>query len=504
MLTRLQLMREKLNNIEFEDFPSNIKPAVRNAILQLQQNPNIVIRQADKGSCIVIQDKSVYIWEGEQYLEDLSTYTPSQKDRTEEITHKANWAINHHHQLGTITNYHRQQILSDPKEVRTQRLYFLRKVHKHPHKLRPIVSACSGPTDKISGFLVKILTPHLEDIPSLMKNSVQVVNILESLDLSNQPEVLLVTLDVKSLYQSIPQGVGIEMILQRVSPTNPPTSRSRPFKNMLRDLMRIVLGDNHFSFNGKLYTQKKGVAIGTKCAPHLANIFLASLEKKALNTWEGTPPIKWLRFIDDILMIWGGGEEELSTFLHHLNSQMTAIQFTMEMSRYTITFLDLQIFKGSRFNNKGILDTSLHVKETNPQCFLHYSSCHPHPTFKTIMRGEIIRTLRCTSSPGDFSTNLEHLMKKFRQRGYPKWLIREPSSNIQFSMRKNLLQPKERRSLEEDVTIFTSIFNPAAPSKKIRKALEDRETPFSPMVLRPRPTTILNKLVKSKNTEELH
>ena len=362
------------------------------------------------------------------------------------------------------------------------------------------VSACSGPTEKISGFLVKILGPHLNDIPSLVTNSINVVNILEALDLHEQPDLHLVTFDVKSLYQSIPQGAGIEMVLQRVSPTTPPTSRERPFKNMLRDLLRIILGDNHFSFNDKLYTQRKGVAMGTKCAPHLANIFMASVEEKALRSWKGTPPIKWLRFIDDILMIWEGDRNELDAFHHHLNNQMAAIQFTMESSQDSITFLDLQISKGHRFSTSGILDVSLHIKETNPQCFLHYSSCHPHPTFKTILRGEIIRTLRCTSSPISFSSNLEHLLEKFRQRGYPEWLLREQSSNIQFAMRNELLRPKQKRGLEEDVTVFTSIFTPAVTTRKIRKALEDNQTPFSPMVLRPRPTTILNKLVKSKTS----
>ena len=133
-------------------------------------------------------------------------------------------------------------------------MYFLRKVHKHPHKLRPIVSACSGPTENISGFMVKIFEPHLEDITSLVRNTMAVVNVLEGLDLGASPDVLLVTFDVQSLYTSIPQGVGIEMVLQRISPTTPPTSRERHFKNMVRDLLKIILGDNHFSFNDKQYT----------------------------------------------------------------------------------------------------------------------------------------------------------------------------------------------------------------------------------------------------------
>ncbi len=34
-------------------------------------------------------------------------------------------------------------------KVRTQRMYFLKKLHKNPHGIRPIVSGCSGPTERI-------------------------------------------------------------------------------------------------------------------------------------------------------------------------------------------------------------------------------------------------------------------------------------------------------------------------------------------------------------------
>ena len=292
------------------------------------------------------------------------------------------------------------------------------------------------------------------------------------------------------------------MVLQRVSPTTPPTSRDRPFKNMMRDLLRIVLGDNHFCFNDQHYTQKSGVAMGTKCAPHLANLFMASLEEKALRTWEGTKPIIWLRFLDDVLMLWKGSREELDGFHTHLNNQMASIKFTMEASKESIVFLDLKIEKGPRFIQKGILDLSLHIKQTNPQCFLHYSSCHPLSTFKTILRGEIIRALRCTSSSVTFITTLDKLCNKFRERGYPDWLIRQQSEDIKHSHRESLLHPKERRSLEEDVTLFSSIFTPGVKSSTIQAALHDEETPFSPMVMRLRPSSLRDRLVRAQVTGE--
>ena len=225
---------------------------------------------------------------------------------------------------------------------------------------------------------------------------------------------------------------------------------------------------------------------------------MASLEERALASWEGTQPLKWLRFIDDIFMIWPGSSAELNSFHSHLNNQMSSIRFTMEASTESAIFLDLRIYKGARFSEIGILDTSLHIKDTNPQCFLHFSSCHPFHTFKTVLRGEIIRALRCTSSPTVFTKILCQLLQKFRERGYPKWLIKQEASTIQHSKRKELLNPPDRRTLEADVTLFESIFTPGVSSSSIRRALEDEETPFCPMVLRPRPTSIKDKLVRAK------
>ena len=471
---------------------------VRSAIDELANNKSLVIRQADKGSCTVILNTNQYLSEGHQHLADPTTYRLCTQDRTKEVAHKANWAIKHHTEVGTLTRYLRGQLLTDVDTVRTQQLYFLRKVHKQPHRIRPIVSASSGPTEKISGHLCKRFAPHLEDVKSLVKNSIQVVQTLEALDLSADPDITLVTFDVESLYPSIPQGPGIEMVLQRVCPTSPPTSKRSNLKNMLREFFKIVLGDNHFEFHNQHYDQIRGVAMGTRCAPQFANLFLATLEERALASWQGTKPKLWLRFFDDVLMLWKGNQQELQSFHNHLNQQMASIHFTMESSPDQAVFLDLHITKGSRFREQRILDVSLHVKETNPQNFLHYSSCHPPATFTTIIRGEILRTVRCTSNQMSYTTILDRLLQKFKSRGYPEWLLRQCAELVSFKDRKKLLQPAPKKLLEENTTIFCATYSPSINSSTIRKMLVDPETPFNPMVLRTRPTSIQDRLVRTK------
>ena len=196
-------------------------------------------------------------------------------------------------------------------------------------------------------------------------------------------------------------------------------------------------------------------------------------------------------------MLWKGNQQELELFHNHLNQQMSTIFFTMESSQEQAVFLDLQITKGSRFREKKILDVSLHVKKTNPQNFLQYSSCHPPATFTTIIRGEILRAVRCTSNYLAYTTILDRLLEKFKSRGYPEWLIRQTAEHINFQDRKKLLQPAPKRTLEENTTVFCTTYTPAINSSAIRKMLVDPETPFNPMVLMTRPTSIQDRLVSS-------
>ena len=55
--------------------------------------------------------------------------------------------------------------------LRTSCIYFLPKIHKLNKPGRPIVSACSCPTELISSYLDKIMTPIVKALPTYIKDS---------------------------------------------------------------------------------------------------------------------------------------------------------------------------------------------------------------------------------------------------------------------------------------------------------------------------------------------
>ena len=64
-------------------------------------------------------------------------------------------------------------------------MYFLKKLHKTPHGIRPIVSGCSGPTERVSSFLDHIVKPLVPTIPSYIKDSPHLISLLENTPIPN-------------------------------------------------------------------------------------------------------------------------------------------------------------------------------------------------------------------------------------------------------------------------------------------------------------------------------
>ena len=67
---------------------------------------------------------------------------------------------------------------------------------------------------------------------------------------------------------------------------------------------------NHFTFSSKLYLQIKGCAMGTICGTAYANIFTAYFEEKCIYPVIDAKTLLYLRFIDDMFMIWTKSEKD--------------------------------------------------------------------------------------------------------------------------------------------------------------------------------------------------
>jgi len=96
------------------------------------------------------------------------------------------------------------------------------------------------------------------------------------------------------------------------------------------ELLRIATKNQLFQFEGNLYEQVEGVAMGSLLGPLMANAFMGKIEKQ-LET-ENKLPIFYKRFVDDTLSAMPD-PEAASEFLTTLKKSHPSVDFTMELEK---------------------------------------------------------------------------------------------------------------------------------------------------------------------------
>ena len=156
--------------------------------------------------------------------------------------------------------------------------YGLPKTHKQNVPLRPIISSIGTFSYKIAKYLAKILSPLAQN-SHLLKNSNDFINRLNKLKLRNS---YMVSFDVESLLTNVPLDYTINLILERIY-QDKELDILIP-EHDLKRLLELCTKDNIFLFNGLLYQQIDGVAMGSPLGPLLANVFMSHVEKLLFNS----------------------------------------------------------------------------------------------------------------------------------------------------------------------------------------------------------------------------
>ena len=222
-------------------------------------------------------------------------------------------------------------------------------------------------------------------------------------------------------------------------------------------MLRLVLKDNSFQFNGRHYLQTHGSAMGTKTAVSFANIFITKIETEILSKAVSKPTV-WKRYIDDVFSLWNISKPDIETFIEQANLHHPTIKFTPEISDTETVFLETMVYKGMRFKDQSILDVKTHFKPTETFQYTHFTSCHP----------EALRILRTNSSKDTFEENISKFKRHMRDRGYPRNLVEKLLSEIKFTRRGSVL--KGNNKTQKDILPFVKQY--LQPSVSNLKELE--------------------------------
>ena len=426
---------------------SNLSKEEWRALFQLKKRQDIVIKPADKGGAVVVWDKRLYIEEASKQLNNATFYNPRTNDPIICNNEIVKETIEELIDCGQLPSSAKNLRIYD-SDLGKPCLYLLPKIHKLGNPGRPIVSACSCPTELISDFLDTVFQPIVANLPSFIKDTSHMLKSLDSLVLPNEDH-LLFTMDVSSLYTSIPHADGLSAISFFL---NKKANLKIPASAILR-LTELVLNLNSFEFNGQFFDQISGVAMGTKMGPSYACIFMGHLEHLWSENYKGISPEYYRRYIDDCIGITKMNMQQLQSFIDFVGNFHSSIKFTSTIHRSAVNFLDIQI---KLKENK--ISTSIFYKSTDSHSFLMYSSSHPESCKSSIPFSQLLRLKRLCSDEADFLEKSNEMLDFFRRRSYPETVLISAVNRIKGMTRQDTF--KSSVSDQCDRSKFILTFHP--------------------------------------------
>ena len=119
-------------------------------------------------------------------------------------------------------------------------------------------------------------------------------------------------------------------------------------------LMSLILTLNNFVFNDKNYLQVRRCAMGTISAPPYANIFMGKFEESHIYPYIRHLFKLYLRYINDLFLIWTGTKQQFEDFICNLNNQHPSIKFSYQISNISIDFLFTSLYKEQKTAHHNI------------------------------------------------------------------------------------------------------------------------------------------------------
>ncbi|KAL2091689.1 hypothetical protein ACEWY4_011487 [Coilia grayii] len=433
---------------------NNITSEQRQAIKSLSRNQQLVIKPADKGGQIVMQDRCFYLQEAYRQLSDTTYYTPLSEPLQPSTQVEIRNCINDMYDRKIISSKQRFYLYG-PEEPRMRQFYLLPKIHKSPDtwtiphvlpKGRPIVSDCGSESYRIAEFIDFHINPLSQRHPSYVKDTYSFVDEVSALTVPRGS--FLFTVDVDSLYTNIDTTLGLQALKDTFALYPDPL---RPDSFILK-LLEITLTKNDFEFNGKFYLQTCGCAMGRKYSPSYADIYLARWEEQAFRQCEKTPLI-YKRYLDDLFGIWTHSEEDFNHFIQILNSQHPKIKLKQNLQPVCVEFLDTVVFQISTPEGASKLATRVYFKDTDRHALLHRRSFHPRHTFRGLIKAQLIRFHRICTYKKHVDEATAILFEALYPRGYSKRFLRTIKDDVALTFARDPSEYRVRRDVGQSQII---------------------------------------------------
>ena len=432
---------------------NNLSNDQRQALQSLINDQTIIVKPADKGGAIVVMNRNDYEKACTETLQNNEFYEELAKDPSSQYRKEVDDIAQVLKDKNYINNFEQSKLL-EGKRIPT--FYGLPKVHKIYEKFPPLRPICSGYeacTVTLSEFVDSFLKPAAKKTKTYIKDTTDFICKIKDLKIpstTNTKSIYLVSMDVASLYPNIDHTEGIDACKDHL---NKRKNKYIPTDIIIK-LIKIILTSNTMNFLGRFYHQIKGVTMGTPMAVNFSNLFMAKFENNLLEQYwnkHGKKPLLWIRYIDDVFLIWHGDEHEVKHFIKFCNNFSTQngmksnIRFEANVSSKSVNFLDVNV----KIEN-GKISTDLYSKSTDAHAYLHHSSYHPWHVIRSLPKSQFIRIRRICSNINDYTKNATEFIAHFSKRGYSVPKLVKIAQEIYEMDRNELLKPKSPHTAKNE------------------------------------------------------
>lgn len=394
---------------------NNRKSALYKAISKtknfIKSHDNIIISQSDKGRTTTIMEKNEYLQDIRNMLDNDPIYNVTNKDPTTKFQNKTNTLIEKMIKNSHITS-NEGRSLKRHNSV-PPKLYCLRKTHKKEKSYRPIVNCRNTHSYNLAKFIHNKLSPIMTTSKYNVKNSFDLIHIINNTTLPENYE--LISLDVKSLFTNIPKDLVMEIIKKKWKFIEAYTEIP---KVEILHIIEHIYNTSYFSFDGKIYKQLDGTAMGNPLSPLLANLVMNDLIDTCVQKIHFDIPLLQLYVDDTILAI---PKDAHDVILDCFNNYHMKLKFTIEReNNKTIPFLDVLVIR----EESGNLKTKWYSKPENSGVILNYKSHHPIQQKIATATGLIKRALRL-SHKEYHKEEYKKIKAILSKNNYPVYLIKK-------------------------------------------------------------------------------
>ena len=344
--------------------------------------------------------------------------------------------------------------------------------------LRPVISNIGTSTYQISKHLAALLAPLTKSDQNIESTN-DFINKLRTLRIRDGYK--MVSLDVVSLFTSVPLDYTINIILDKVFKDK--KVKTRLSREELRTLLELCTKKMHFSFNGKIYKQTDGVAMGSPLGPVLANIFMVHLEQEMIPRLTGEMA-SWYRYVDDTFTFIKDGKIEFVQ--QTLNSFHKDISFTYETEKNNnISFLDVNVTRKA----DGYFDTDVYRKKTDSDIYIHWDAYATRSWKIGTLKGLFRRAFNICSTEDSLQREVNHLKKVFTKiNGYPSKIVHKILHEVRESTNKETTPPTQQNTETETNVVKPYICLPfkGCDGEKVVRKFKNNLNKLLPKEIKPR------------------